>query len=204
MLVPVAEADRSGKKPATYQDVLDAPEHMVAEILDGELFLSPRPAPLHAFAWLRIGSILSPAMDEARGGPGGWSIIGEPEVHLASDVIVPDFAGWRRERMPRLPKEAYYQLAPDWVCEVLSPSTEKIDRGNKLCIYAREAVSHMWLINPVLRMLEVFRLEQGRWMRVALHEDEAIVRAEPFEAVEIELARLWGEVETAANGQAQE
>lgn len=204
MLVPVTEKNRSGKKPATYEDVLNAPEHMVAEILDGELFLSPRPTPRHALAWLRLGSILSPPMDEARGGPGGWHIIGEPELHLASDVLVPDFAGWKRERMPRLPTEAYLSLPPDWVCEVLSPSTEKIDRARKQRIYARESVSHMWLVSPVLRLLEVFRLEHGRWVPVALHEDDAIVREEPFEAVEIELARLWDEVETAANGKAQE
>ncbi len=204
MLVPVTEEDRSGKKPATYEDVLNAPEHMVAEILDGELFLSPRPAPRHAFSSSILGAVLVSEFGEVGYGSGGWMIIDEPELHLSSDVLVPDMAGWKRERIPHLPDEAYFSLAPDWVCEVLSPSTEEIDRSRKLRIYAREGVAHIWLVNPVLRTLEVSRLDSdGEWKLRAVHRHEETVRAEPFESFEIKLPRLWGAVKTT-NGRAQE
>jgi Uma2 family endonuclease len=202
MLDYVTEDERrKNKKPATYQDVIDAPEHMVAEILDDELFLSPRPAPRHAVATIRLAAIVLPPLDEGMGGQGGWIILIEPELHRGSDVLVPDLAGWRKERMPRLPKEAFFPTAPDWVCEVLSPSTAEIDRTRKRRIYAREGVSHMWLIDPVVRSLEVSRLESGRWVEVAVHQYDEIVRAEPFEAVAIELSRLWADVESTSNGQ---
>jgi Uma2 family endonuclease len=205
MLAPVTENDRKGKKPATYEDVLNAPEHMVAEILDGELFLSPRPAPRHAHSASILGGILIPGFGESGYGFGGWRILVEPELHLSADIPVPDLAGWKRERMPRLPTQAFFPLAPDWVCEVLSPSTERIDRAKKLRIYAREGVSHIWLINPVLRTLEVFRLERGRLQCVATHGDDEFVRAEPFEAVEIRLSRLWEPEEgPPPNGEAHE
>jgi len=201
MLDYVTEDERrKNKKPATYQDVIDAPEHMVAEILDGELFLSPRPAPRHAYSTSILTSLLIPPLKGIPGQPGGWMILIEPELHRGSDVLVPDLAGWKRERMPRLPKEAFFPMAPDWVCEVLSPSTEKIDRTRKLRIYAREGVSHIWLINPVLRVLEVLRLEVGSWSPVDVHHDEETVRAEPFEDVEIKLSDLWVDTEATSNG----
>ncbi len=204
MLVPVTEEDRSGKKPATYQDVLDAPEHMVAEILDGELFLSPRPAPRHAHTTTILTGILAPSFGESGFGFGGWRILIEPELHLGSDVVIPDLAGWKQERLPELPAEAYFPLAPDWVCEVLSPSTEGIDRAYKLRIYAREGVGHIWLINAVLRLLEVLRRDGNGLVRVGAYSRDEIVRAEPFEAIEIRLSRLWAEVKSATNGQAQD
>jgi Uma2 family endonuclease len=206
MLRHMADEERPPKRPATYQDVIDAPEHMVAEIPDGELFLSPRPAPRHAFSTTILTGILIPNFGDNRAtsGPGGWLILIEPELHIGPDVVVPDLAGWKRERMPRLPKEAFFPKAPDWVCEVLSPSTEKIDRTRKLRIYARERVEYLWLINPVLRTLEVRRRHGDGWFEAVVYRDEAIVRAEPFEAIEIDLSRLWGEVETSANGEAQE
>ena len=182
-------------KRATYEDVLNAPENKVAEILDGELILSPRPAPRHALAASRLGRILGP-YDDDPGGPGGWWILDEPELHLGDETVetvVPDLAGWRRERMPSMPDGAFFTLAPDWVCEVLSPSTERIDRGKKLRDYAAAGITHAWLVKPSDRTLEVLRLREGAWTIVAVWEDRAVVRAEPFEAIELELARLWAD-----------
>ena len=125
------------------------------------------------------------------GGPGGWWM-DEPELHLGEDVLVPDLAGWRRERMPELPAAGYFEPPPDWVCEVISPSTARTDRVGKVPVYARAGVIHLWLIDPLARTLEVCRLEQGRWVLLATHADDERVRAEPFETVELELARLWG------------
>jgi Uma2 family endonuclease len=192
MLGHMADEDRRPpKRRATYQDVIDAPEHMVAEILDGELFLSPRPAMRHAFAMSGLfGDLFSP-FQRGRGGPGGWIIVVEPELHFADDVIVPDLAGWKRERMPRMPDTAFLDLAPDWLCEVLSPSTARIDRRKKLRIYAREGVSYVWLLDPIKRELEIYRLRSGELALVNVHGDDEVVRAEPFEAIELELAPLW-------------
>ena len=181
-------------KRATYEDVLNAPENKVAEILDGELFLSPRPAPRHAVASSRLGSILGGSFDEGGGdGPGGWWILDEPELHFGEQVVVPDLAGWRRERMPLIPDEAFFSLAPDWVCEVLSPSTERADRGRKLRIYAEAGVAHVWLVKPTDHTLEVLRLRDGAWQIDGVWEDSAVARLEPFEALELELRRLWVE-----------
>lgn len=177
-------------KRATYEDVLNAPENKVAEILDGELVLSPRPAPRHSVASSRLGGILQP-FDDGPGGPGGWWMLDEPELHFGEHVVVPDIAGWRRERMPVLPDEAYFTLAPDWVCEVLSPSTNKYDRSRKLRIYAEAGVAHAWLVDPVERTLEVLRLKDGVWTIVGVCVDSDVVRIHPFEAIQIELARLW-------------
>ena len=179
-------------KRATYEDVLNAPENKVAEILDGELFLSPRPGPKHVVTSSRLGRVLGP-FDEDPGGPGGWWILDEPELHLGNQVVVPDLAGWRRERLPAVPEEAHFSLAPDWICEVLSPSTERIDRGRKLRIYAEAGVAHAWFVNPVERTVEVLRLRDGAWTIVAVCSDSDTVRIEPFEAIELELGRLWPE-----------
>jgi Uma2 family endonuclease len=191
-------AEPESMKRATYEDVLNAPENKVAEILDGELILSPRPAPRHAVASSEIGMAVGNAFHRGIGGPGGWWILDEPELHFAEQVLVPDLAGWRRERLPSIPDEAFFSLAPDWVCEVLSPSTERIDRGRKLRIYAEAGVEHAWLLKPTDRTLEVLRLRDGTWSIVGVWEDAALVRAEPFEAVELELGRLWASHATAA------
>lgn len=187
------------KRPATYQDVLNAPEHLVAEILDGDLYLSPRPAPRHADASSGLGAALRGPFDRGRGGPGGWRILFEPELHLASDVVVPDIAGWRRERLPRLPEEAYFAVAPDWICEVMSPSTVRIDRIKKLTIYAREGVRHAWFIDPIAQTMEVLRLESGRWSILSAHAAQDIVRAEPFDALDLDLTLLWDEPSSAGS-----
>ncbi len=176
------------KKGATYSDLYDVPEHFVAEIFDGELYASPRPALPHAHAASVLGNKLGAFH---RNGPGGWVIIDEPELHFGKDVLVPDLAGWRRERLPTVPVAAYLTLAPCWVCEVLSPSTEPLDRGKKLRIYARESVLHAWLVDPLRQSLEALLLESGRWAPLATHEGAARVRVPPFDAIELELGALW-------------
>jgi Uma2 family endonuclease len=182
----------SSKKHARYEDLLELPDHLIGEILDGELFATPRPAAPHAHAASRLNGRLAPPFDEGRGGPGGWLILFEPELHLRQDVVVPDLAGWRRTRLASVPDAPFLTLAPDWVGEILSPSTERTDRLNKLPLYAREGVSHVWLVNPTLRTLEVLRLEQGRWIVAGTHGgDQDTVAVEPFDAVPLDLSAIW-------------
>jgi Uma2 family endonuclease len=179
------------KRRATYEDLLALPEHLVGEIIDGELVASPRPGPRHARVSSVLGGELVGPFDRGRGGPGGWVILDEPELHLHDDVVVPDLAAWRRERLPELPAAAHFSVAPDWVCEVLSPSTERIDRVRKLRIYARDGVAWAWLLNPVEQTLEVLHLDGGGWRIASLHEGAARIRAAPFEALELDLEALW-------------
>lgn len=177
--------------PATYRDIEALPPNMVGEIVDGVLHANPRPALPHAAATTALGEELGPPFKRGRGGPGGWVILDEPEIHFGEDVVVPDLAGWRRERMPEIPAAAFVTLAPDWLSEALSPSTAGFDRGKKLPVYAREGVRHVWLVDPIAKTLEVLRLEQGRYVILATHHDDAKVRAEPFDAIELDLAVLW-------------
>ena len=186
------------KRGATPEDRLAVPDQMVAEIVDGDLYASPRPSLLHARAASTLNADLAGPFDRGRGGPGGWWLLQEPELHFGEDVLVPDVAGWRRERLPRIPDTPATDLAPDWVCEVISPSTERLDRVHKLAVYAREGVAHAWLVNPTQRTLEVYRREGRAWLLVASHADDALVRAEPFAAVEIDLLALWGEERSQA------
>lgn len=179
------------KTNATYDDLVAVPEHFVAEMFDGELYVSPRPALPHARSTSALLSDLGDAFDRGRSGPGGWWILVEPELHFGKDVLVPDLAGWRRERLPALPPEAFMTLPPDWICEVVSASTEVIDRGKKLRIYARQGVGHAWLVHPLRRTLEVFALERGAWVELTVHEERVNVRVPPFDAIELELAALW-------------
>ena len=176
---------------ATYQDVLDAPAHRVAEIVDGTLHTHPRPAMPHAHASSYLGGELIGSFGRRHGGPGGWWIIFEPELHFGDDILVPDLAGWRRERMPEFPDSAYVTLAPDWVCEVLSPSTRKLDLCGKRPVYARERVVHLWLVDPLARTLEAFELREGEWALIATAADADPVAIRPFEAVTFSLADLW-------------
>jgi Uma2 family endonuclease len=181
------------RKRATYQDVLDAPPHKVAEVIDGELTLHPRPASPHAQAATTLGEELGPPFKRGRGGPGGWIILDEPELHLGPepDILVPDLGGWRRESMPEMPHAAFFTLRPDWVCEVLSPSTQRHDRRKKLPVYQRERVQHVWLIEPLARTLEVFSLDGPTYRLLATYADDERVRAEPFDAIELDLSVLW-------------
>ncbi len=164
---------------------------MVAQVVDGELFTLPRPASPHARAASTLGVDLGGPFDRGRGGPGGWHILDEPELHFADDIVVPDLAGWRRERLPSLPRAAFFTLPPDWLCEVLSPSTGALDRGPKLRVYARERIPHVWLVDPDARTLEVLLLDGASYRIAVVHTNDERVRAAPFEAIELELSALW-------------
>jgi Uma2 family endonuclease len=179
------------KKGATYHDLREVPDHFIAEMFDGDLYASPRPGIPHSRAASVLGGKLGDPFDHGRGGPGGWLILDEPELHFGNDVLVPDLAAWRRERLPRLSDDAFLTLAPDWVCEVLSKSTEALDRGKKLRVYAREGVSHTWLVDPSRRTLEVLALESGAWSPLERYSGGAVMRAAPFDAIELELGALW-------------
>ena len=176
---------------ATYQDVLDVPAHQVAEIVDGTLHTHPRPAMPHARASSVLGGKIGVPFDYDAGGPGGWWIIDEPELHLGEDILVPDLAGWRRERMPEYPETAYVTLAPDWVCEVLSASTHRLDLQGKRPIYAREGVGHLWLVDPTDRTLEAFELREGEWVLIAAAKDDDPISIRPFDAITFSLGDLW-------------
>ncbi|HEX3580196.1 MAG TPA: Uma2 family endonuclease [Thermoanaerobaculia bacterium] len=180
------------REKVTYEDLLKVPDNMVAEIIDGELYSSPRPGGPHSVATSVLIGDLNPAYQRGRGGPGGWWILVEPELHLGLDVLVPDIAGWRRERMPEVPRTHIFSVAPDWICEVLSPSTIRIDRAKKMRIYAEHDVTYAWLLDPVERFLEVKRLENDRWMDLKVFIGNDKVIAEPFPEVEIDLTDIWG------------
>lgn len=183
---------QSAKHQASYSDLFDLAENVVGEIINGELHTHPRPTPRHARASTALtGSLWNP-FDRGTGGPGGWWIIDEPELHLGTDTLVPDLAGWRRERMPNLPAAAWFELAPDWVSEILSPSTMRSDRVTKMPVYAREGVKHLWLIDPDLKTLEVYELNTGKnWTLISALKDDDPISQPPFDATEFSLGALW-------------
>lgn len=181
------------ERQATYDDLLRVPRRLVAEIVNGRLVTHPRPAPRHLRASSSLGGALDGPYDKGRGGPGGWWILDEPELHLGPHVVVPDIAGWRRERMSSLPETAWFDLAPDWICEVLSPGTASGDRAEKLPIYAEHGVSHAWLIDPLLRTLEVFENRGGKWLLLATLKDVGPVSLPPFDAISFDLSLLWAD-----------
>lgn len=181
-------------KRATYEDLVRLPENLVGEILDGELFASPRPASPHAFATSVIGSDLLGGFQRPPGdasGLGGWWVLHEPELHFVADVLVPDLAAWRSERMPRVPDAPFFTLAPDWVCEVISPSTARIDRSRKMAIYAREGVEDLWIVDPLAQTVESYRLDAGRWVLLRTVAGTGEERIAPFEALPLMLGRWW-------------
>ncbi|OIQ85314.1 hypothetical protein GALL_328630 [mine drainage metagenome] len=176
---------------ATYADIVALPENLVGEILGGVLHTHPRPAPRHARATSNLGVKVGSPFDVGDGGPGGWWILDEPELHLGPDVMVPDLAGWRRDRMPRLPEAAWFEQAPDWVCEVLSPATARTDRVLKLPRYATAGVAHCWLIDPDARTLEAYENESGRWLLLGAWGGDDAPRIPAFDAIELSLSSLW-------------
>jgi Uma2 family endonuclease len=186
----------TARKRPTYADIEALPEHLTGEILAGELVVSPRPAPRHTRAGTMLAHAIGGPFDAGDDGPGGWWIMAEPELHLGVDpdypVVIPDLAGWRVERLPVLPDTAAWMVAPDWACEVLSPSTERWDRAAKLPFYARAAIAHVWLVAPALQTVEVFRLDGPTYRLLDVVRGEGPVRVEPFDAVELRLGLLWG------------
>lgn len=165
-------------------------EDVRAEIVAGEIVVSPRPRPRHVRVASRLGSRLEPPFSFDSEGPGGWVILDEPEVRFSAELRIPDLAGWRVERYQE-PEEPPYVVVPDWVCEVLSPSTAQSDRAEKMPLYARHGVGHVWLVDPDACTLEVYRRQGELWLLVATHGGDAKVRAEPFDAIELDLAALW-------------
>ncbi len=179
------------KTNASYADLEALPEGVVGELIDGELHASPRPASPHAMATGELFGALMGPFAHGRGGPGGWVILFEPELHLGPAVLVPDLAGWRRERMPVMPETANFELPPDWVCEVLSPSTARLDRRGKLPVYATSRVSYVWLVDPNAQTLELFALDGATYRLVQVVGTDDRGRYVPFDAIEFELAMLW-------------
>jgi Uma2 family endonuclease len=180
------------RQRATYADYAAVPSHQLAELIDGTLYVFPRPAPPHTQAASDLGGLLAGPFRFGIGGPGGWRILDEPELQLVhEEPMVPDLAGWRLERMPELPKTAYFALPPDWICEILSPSTEEHDRETKMPIYAAHGVRHAWLIDPIARVLEAYDLDGRRWSAPAFYRGDVRARLAPFEAVELDLSILW-------------
>lgn len=185
----MAEAAR---KKASYDDLFSIPENMLGEIVDGELVVTPRPSARHMNVEFALSGELAPAYRFGRGGgPGGWIILPETEIMLGEHLLVPDLAGWRKGRFPGAPKENWISVSPDWVCEILSPNTIRVDKVKKMPIYARHGVAYLWLIDPTARTLDVFKLESSKWFMQAAFTENDKARAEPFLEVEIELDNLW-------------
>jgi Uma2 family endonuclease len=190
------EAAAAPRRKASVADLDALPDTVIGEIIRGELVVSPRPAPAHSESTTTLTVLLGGPFRFGVGGPGGWWIEFEPELRLGIDpdypAVVPDLAGWRRERMPHLPQTAWFDLAPDWVCEVLSPGTHAMDRADKMPFYAAAGVAHAWLVDPVHCTLEAYRRAGSTtWTLLGVWRGPARVRAEPFDAVELDLARLW-------------
>lgn len=182
---------RKPNAPATYADILALPPHVVGQIAFGVLHTHPRPTPRHGNAVIELQAELINPFRRGRGGPGGWIFQPEPELHLGEHVVVPDIAGWRHGRLPALPDTPYFELAPDWVCEVLSPSTQRLDRTDKLAIYATAGVGHAWYVDPLAQTLEVLVRQDTKWLIAATFKDADPVCAPPFEAHTFTLDVLW-------------
>jgi Uma2 family endonuclease len=178
-------------RPATYADLEALPPNVVGEIVHGALHAHPRPAPRHGIAANRLGTEITGPFDFGRGGPGGWIFMVEPELHLGPHVVVPDLAGWRRERLTPFPTTAYIEAPPDWLAEVLSPSTEALDRGPKLAIYGEYRVGHCWFVDPVAKTLEAYALDGTTLRRAHTFRDAEPVTAPPFDVHTFPLDTLW-------------
>lgn len=177
--------------PGLYRQLEALPETQIGEILAGDLVASPRPTPRHAIVIYELGGLLRDPYRHGVNGPGGWWIMSEPELHLGADVIVPDLAGWRQERMPAFPDTAAITLAPDWVCEVLSPKSGRRDRIIKRALYEKHQVPSLWYVDPLARSLDALRLTEQGWLIEGIFADDDLVRAKPFDAVDLPLGDLW-------------
>lgn len=183
------------ERPATYADIEALPPNIVGEILFGRLVTHPRPARPHIQAASMLGYELIGPYSKGLGGPGGWYIFDEPEIHAQGHIVVPDIAGWRRENLTDGLEVAHFTVPPDWVCEFLSPSTRRHDKGEKRTIYADLGVSHLWYVDPSNRCLEVFRLSGADWIASHTFFDDDPVTAPPFDAATFSLANLWDDPE---------
>ena len=180
-------------KRGLYRELLDLHENMAGEIINGELYSQPRPSPKRSMAFSSLGYELVSPFQKGRGGPGGWWILYEPEIHLGRQVLVPDIAGWKKDRLPHLPETAWFELVPYWACEILSPSTARKDLVIKLPVYAEHGVSHVWLIDPALKTIETYQLEDRFWKLIGAFSENDVVSIAPFEEIAIELEVLWVE-----------
>lgn len=179
---------------ASYDDLLALPEGERAEVIAGQLRTLPSPLPRHAKVQRVLGGLIGQPFDDddGRGGPGGWWILPEVDVQLgAHDIVRPDLSGWRRERLPEPWELRPIDVVPDWVCEILSPSTMRHDRLTKATLYRESGVQSLWLIDPEARVLEALSLDNGRWLETARCGDGDLVAIPPFEAVELEISRLF-------------
>ena len=179
------------ERPATYEDLLKVPDHLVAEIVDGELFASPRPGSPHAYATGALHAELYRRLQRGDGCSPDWWFLIEPELHLGAEILVPDIAGWRKVNMPRVPNVVWFDIAPDWVCEVVSVKTARLDRIRKLPAYARQGVPHAWIVDPVAQSVEVYRRQDEHMLQFSTHEGPELIRAEPFTPCELDLNDLW-------------
>jgi Uma2 family endonuclease len=178
-------------KPATYADLEKVPPHLVAEIIHGVLETHPRPLPRHGAAAFSLSGELSSPFQRGRGGPGGWIFMVEPELHLEKNVLVPDLAGWRRERLPTMPEQVGITTTPDWVCEILSPSTARIDQGPKRSLYAEWGVAYLWMLDPATRVLDGYQLVAGKWVLQGTATGSDEVCLPPFDAISFSLDSLF-------------
>ena len=180
------------KRKATYEDLYNIPENMTGEIIAGELIVTPRPSRKHGFCVTALGTAVTGQYQFGQGGgPGGWVIIIEPELGLGENIVVPDLAGWKRERFPFQEESNWISVVPNWICEILSPSTLRNDKVKKMPLYAQYGVEHIWLVDPSAMTLDAFRLESGRWLLLGSFADHDQVRVEPFLEMPISLEKLW-------------
>jgi Uma2 family endonuclease len=189
------------KIPATYADIEALPAHMTGEIINGVLHTHPRPSNEHGFAYTSLTDELVSPFQKGRGGPGGWTFIQEPELHLGPHTVSPDMCGWRKDRMPHVPRAKFVDnIVPNWVCEFLSASTEKRDRGEKRVIYSTYGVDHYWLIDPRVRSVEIFQRLDRQWLAIGYFTDKEKLIAPPFEAITIDLSFLWPDDDAEGDG----
>jgi Uma2 family endonuclease len=181
-------------KLATYGDLLALPSDVRAEVLAGEIVTSPAPLPRHSHVQGSARRFIGGPFqdDDGRGGPGGWWIFVEVDVALGRhDIVRPDLAGWRKERLPRPGPTRPIEVAPDWVCEILSRTTAARDRVQKRNLYARAGVPFYWLIDPEARVLEALALREGGWVETGVFDETSLARIPPFDAIELEVSRLF-------------
>lgn len=182
----------TARRLATYDDLLALPEDVKAELLAGEVHVQPGPLPGHARAQRALGRFVGGPFDDDRDGPEGWWIFTELDVRFGPhDVVRPDLSGWRRARLPDPWRARPIDVVPDWVCEILSPSTERIDRVTKQRLYADHGVAHYWIVDPSERVLEAYVLDRGQWRIAGTYDDTAVVRIPPFEAIELAVGRIF-------------